>query len=409
MIFLHKNHDAMTNTFLNDDSSKSALAKREILRLCITHEESSISFFSKTLGISVPTVTKLISELKEDGFILDEGKIGTSGGRRPSIFGLNPNAGYFVGIDVARHHFHIAITDFKGNMLKYIEDIEFVLESNSGSFRQMCRMVQDNVVAAGIPWIKVLAAGVSLSGRVNPEQGYSLTYFVSDDLPLKDLFQRELNVPVSIENDSRALTYGEYMYLGKNANKDMIAINLSWGLGMGMILDGHLYYGKSGFSGEIGHFPLLDNNIMCRCGKVGCLETGASGSALRRIIVEKLKAGRRSSLSKIYKDNGNLDLSEILQAVQDGDVLAIECIGEIGEMLGRGIAGVINIFNPGLVIIGGRLIVGKDHLLLPVRTVVNKYSMARVASDTKIRLSTLGRKATVLGDCLLARKKLLGI
>ncbi len=409
MIFLHKNHDAMTNTFLSDDTSKSALAKREILRLCITHEESSISFFSKTLGISVPTVTKLISELKEDGFILDEGKIGTSGGRRPSIFGLNPNAGYFVGIDVARHHFHIAITDFKGNMLKYIEDIEFVLESNSGSFRQMCRMVQDNVVAAGIPWIKVLAAGVSLSGRVNPEQGYSLTYFVSDDLPLKDLFQRELNVPVSIENDSRALTYGEYMYLGKNANKDMIAINLSWGLGMGMILDGHLYYGKSGFSGEIGHFPLLDNNIMCRCGKVGCLETGASGSALRRIIVEKLKAGRRSSLSKIYKENGNLDLSEILQAVQDGDVLAIECIGEIGEMLGRGIAGVINIFNPGLVIIGGRLIVGKDHLLLPVRTVVNKYSMARVASDTKIRLSTLGRKATVLGDCLLARKKLLGI
>ena len=409
MIFLHKNHDAMTNTFLSDDTSKSALAKREILRLCITHEESSISFFSKTLGISVPTVTKLMSELKEDGFILDEGKIGTSGGRRPSIFGLNPNAGYFVGIDVARHHFHIAITDFKGNMLKYIEDIEFVLESNSGSFRQMCRMVQDNVVAAGIPWIKVLAAGVSLSGRVNPEQGYSLTYFVSDDLPLKDLFQRELNVPVSIENDSRALTYGEYMYLGKNANKDMIAINLSWGLGMGMILDGHLYYGKSGFSGEIGHFPLLDNNIMCRCGKVGCLETGASGSALRRIIVEKLKAGRRSSLSKIYKENGNLDLSEILQAVQDGDVLAIECIGEIGEMLGRGIAGVINIFNPGLVIIGGRLIVGKDHLLLPVRTVVNKYSMARVASDTKIRLSTLGRKATVLGDCLLARKKLLGI
>ena len=409
MIFLHKNHDAMTNTFLSDDTSKSALAKREILRLCITHEESSISFFSKTLGISVPTVTKLISELKEDGFILDEGKIGTSGGRRPSIFGLNPNAGYFVGIDVARHHFHIAITDFKGNMLKYIEDIEFVLESNSGSFRQMCRMVQDNVVAAGIPWIKVLAAGVSLSGRVNPEQGYSLTYFVSDDLPLKDLFQRELNVPVSIENDSRALTYGEYMYLGKNANKDMIAINLSWGLGMGMILDGHLYYGKSGFSGEIGHFPLLDNNIMCRCGKVGCLETGASGSALRRIIVEKLKAGRRSSLSKIYKENGNLDLSEILQAVQDGDVLAIECIGEIGEMLGRGIAGVINIFNPGLVIIGGRLSVGKDHLLLPVRTVVNKYSMARVASDTKIRLSTLGRKATVLGDCLLARKKLLGI
>ena len=399
----------MTNSFLNDTTGKNAQIKRAILRLCISHDESSISYFSKTLGISVPTITKLIGELIDEGFLLDEGKIGTSGGRRPSIFGLNPNAGYFVGIDIARHHFHIAVTDFKGNLIKYIEDIEFVLESNSQSFREMCRMVKDCVVSAGVPWIKVLSAGVSLTGRVNPEEGYSLTYFVSDDLPLKDLFQRELNIPVSIENDSRALTYGEYMMLGKNANKDMIAINLSWGLGMGMILDGQLYYGKSGFSGEIGHFPLLDNDIMCRCGKVGCLETGASGSALHRMIIEKLKAGRRSSLFNLYKQNGDLELSEILQAVQDGDVLAIECIGIIGETLGRGISGIINIFNPGLVIIGGRLIVGKDHLILPIRTAVNRLSMERVSSDTKIRLSTLGRKAIAIGDCFLSRKKLLGI
>ncbi len=399
----------MTNSFLDDSTGKNAFIKREILRLCIEHDESSISYFSKTLGISVPTITKLIGELIDEGYLLDEGKIGTSGGRRPSIFGLNPDAGYFVGIDVARHHFHVAISDFKGNMLKYIEDIEFVLESSGASFRQMCRMVKDAVIAEGVPWIKVLAAGVSLSGRVNPEQGYSLTYFVSDDLPLRELFQRELNVPVSIENDSRALTYGEYMHLGKDADRNMIAFNLSWGLGMGMIMDGRLYYGKSGYSGEIGHFPLLDNDIMCRCGKVGCLETGASGSALHRLIIEKLKAGRRSSLSRTYREKGEIDLSEILDAVENGDVLAIECIGEVGAMLGRGIAGVINIFNPGLVIVGGRLIVGKDHLLLPVRTAVNRLSMARVTADTKIRLSTLGRKAIVFGDCLLARKKLLGI
>ncbi len=399
----------MTNSFLNDKSGKNAQIKRDILRLCISHEESSISFFSKNLGISVPTITKLIGELIDEGFLLDEGKIGTSGGRRPSIFGLNPNAGFFVGIDIARHHFHIAITDFKGNLLHYIEDIEFVLESNGSSFREICRMIKDRVVAAGIPWIKVLSAGVSLYGRVNPEKGYSLSFFVSDDLPLKDLFQRELNVPVSIENDSRALTYGEYMNLDRGSVKDMIAINLSWGLGMGMILDGQLYYGKSGFSGEIGHFPLLDNDIMCRCGKVGCLETGASGSALQRMIIEKLKAGRRSSLSRSFKEHGELDLSEILKAVQDGDVLAIECIGQIGETLGRGISGIINIFNPGLVIIGGRLIVGKDYLILPIRTAVNRLSMERVTADTKIRLSTLGRKAIAIGDCFLSRKKLLGI
>lgn len=399
----------MPETFLTDSNSKSSAIKRQILDLCIKHDTYSIADFSKDLGISVPTITKLIGELISEGFIQDEGKIGTSGGRRPSIYGLNPDAGYFVGIDVARHHFHIAVTDFKGKLLTNIADIEFVLESTAQSFRDICKLVKEKVTEAGYPWFKVLAVGVSLAGRVNPEKGYSLTYFVSDDLPLKDIFRKELNVPVGVENDSRAMTYGEYMNLGKDSDPNMIVINLNWGLGMGMILDGQLYYGKSGFSGELGHFPALDNNIICRCGKIGCLETGASGSALHRIMIEKLKEGRQSTLQAIYRKKGDIELEEILQAIKDEDVLAIECIGQIGETLGRGIAGVLNIFNPGLVIIGGRLIVGGDYLKLPIKTAINRLSMTRVSSDTKIKLSKLGVQATSYGDCLLARKKLLGI
>ena len=399
----------MPNTFLNDTSGKNSQVKREILRLCIDNTNFSIADFSRSLGISVPTITKLIGELIDDGFLLDLGKLGTSGGRRPSVFGLNPEAGYFVGVDVARHHFHIAVCDFKGELVKFIQDIEFVLEATQDSFRNMCRMVKDEITGSGIPWFKVLGVGVSLSGRVNPEKGYSLTYSTNDDLPLKDLFQKEFNVPVSIENDSRAMTYGEYMSLGKKGDKDMIFINLSWGLGMGRILDGRLYYGKSGYSGEIGHFPLLDNDIICRCGKVGCLETGASGSALHNMMVEMLQSGRQSSLSKIFNEKGDIELEEILQAIRNEDVLAIECIGKIGRTLGRGIAGAINIFNPGLVVIGGRLIVGKEYLLLPIKTEVNKLSLHRVSGDTEIVLSELGRRAASVGDCLLSRSKVFGL
>lgn len=399
----------MPNNFLNDTTSKNALIKREILRLCIDHTNFSIADFSKSLGISVPTITKLLGELIDEGFLQDLGKLGTSGGRRPSVFGLNPEAGYFVGVDVARHHFHIAVCDFKGELVKFIQDIEFVLEASQESFRNMCRMVKDEITGSGIPWFKVLGVGVSLSGRVNPEKGYSLTYSNNEDLPLKDLFQKEFNVPVTIENDSRAMTYGEYMTLGAKADKDMVFINLSWGLGMGMILDGKLYYGKSGYSGEIGHFPLLDNNVICRCGKVGCLETGASGSALHSMMVDMLKSGRQSSLSKSFGRKGDIELEEILQAIGDEDVLAIECIGKIGRTLGRGIAGVINIFNPGLVVIGGRLIVGKEYLLLPIKTEINKLSLHRVSSDSEIVLSELGRRAASVGDCLLSRSKILGL
>ena len=392
-------------TFLNDNSSKNASIKREILRLCIKQRNYSIADFSKELGISVPTITKRIGELIVEGFIRDEGKIGTAGGRRPSVYGLNPQAGYFVGVDVARHHFHIAVTNFKGELIHFIQDIEFVLEANADSFRTMCSLIKDEIRKASLNWDKVLGVGISLSGRVNPEKGFSLTYFVSDDIPLKDLFQRELDVPVTIENDSRAMAYGEYMSLGKDANPNMLFINLSWGLGMGIIVNGELYYGTSGFSGEIGHFPLLDNDVICRCGKIGCLETGASGSALKHWILTKLAEGRQSSLGKLE----DIRLHNILEAIEAGDVLAIEGIGQIGETLGRGIAGLINIFNPGLVVIGGRLIVGRDYLLLPIRTEVNKLSLRRVSNDTTIQLSQLDRRAASVGDCLLSRSKVLGL
>ena len=256
--------------------------QKGIIKQCIRSGACSIAEFSRNLGISVPTATKIVSGLIEEGFLQDCGKVGTSGGRRPNTFGLNPDAGYFVGVDIARQHFHIAISDFKGEIRFYIQDIPYVLEANAESFRGMCRHIRKQVSASGIEWSKVLGVGISLTGRVNPEKGFSLSYFVSDDIPLKDIFQRELEAPVNIENDSRAMTYGEFMTLGPEADNDMIFINLSWGLGMGIVVDGQLYYGKSGFSGEIGHFPMLDNNIICRCGKIGCLETGASGSALHR-------------------------------------------------------------------------------------------------------------------------------
>ena len=401
---------AMTKTFLNDPDGKNTSTKREILKLCILNGNFSISDLSKEINASVPTVTKLVGELIDDGFMLDLGKLGTSGGRRPSIFGLNSKAGYFVGVDVARHHFHIAITDFKGDLLTFVQDIEFVLEGNAESFKSMCNTVKEVVAANGVAWEDVLSVGVSLTGRVNPEEGYSMSYYMSDDLPLNPIFENEFKVPVTIENDSRAMAYGEYLSSdAAREEKDVLAINLSWGLGMGMILGGRLYYGKSGFSGEFGHFPLLDNDKICRCGKVGCLETGSSGSALADMIRSELASGRTSSLLKKYTRGEKIELQDILAAVVEEDMLAIECIGKIGETLGRGLAGLINIFNPGLVIIGGRLIVGKEYLMLPIRTAVNKYSLKRVSSDTRIRFSTLERKAAALGNCFIARGKLLGI
>lgn len=205
------------------------------------------------------------------------------------------------------------------------------------------------------------------------------------------------------------MTYGEYICGVANNEEDMLFINVAWGLGMGMITDGKLSYGKSGFSGEIGHFPLLDNDQMCHCGKIGCLETGASGSAIYRIFTEKLNEGRASTLAERYNKGEEITLDDILNAANEEDVLAIEVVEEIGTVLGRAIAGLINIFNPELVVIGGTVSKVKEYLLLPIRSAIQKHSLNMVNKDTTIKLSKLGEKAGPVGACMLSRSKLLGL
>ena len=316
----------MTASFLNYTESKSSAIKQAILGKFINEGTDSIAEISREIGVSIPTITKLVGELIEDGLIEEVGKLGTTGGRRPSIYGLNPSAGYIVGVEIRLHHISMAITNFKGEIIDFQEDIAYTLENSEESFRAFCTFLKNLVDKTGIDRTKVLAYGFNLSGRVNNETGYCFSYFIGEDRPVSQVFKEELGAWVFVENDSRAMTYGEYICGIGNNEKNMLFLNVSWGLGMGMIIDGKLSYGKSGFSGEIGHFPMLDNNHICQCGKTGCLETGASGYAAHRIVMQKLSEGRASILSETLKKNGNISLDDIIRAVNEEDVLAIEVI-----------------------------------------------------------------------------------
>ena len=399
----------MTGSFLTNIDCKSSILKQRILGLCINEGDYSLADLSKELNTSIPTITKLIGELIDEGFIEEIGKQDTNGGRRPSIYGLNPSAGYFVGTDIRLHHIGIAITDFKGKVVDYQDSIPFVLESSEASFKDLCAIIRKHLTKCNIPQKDILAYGLNLTGRVNKETGYCFTYFLGEDNPIPAFLEKERGGPVFVENDSRAMTYGEYLCGVAKNEKNMIFMNVNWGLGMGMIIDGRLCYGKSGYSGEIGHFPLLDNERMCRCGKVGCLETGASGSAIHRNFLEKLAEGKPSMLSDKFNNGENITLDDIMEALAEEDMLAIETIEEIGSILGKAIAGVINIFNPELVVIGGRLSGAKEYLLLPIKTSIQRHSLNIVSKDTTIKFSKLGQKAGPIGACMLSRTKLLGL
>ena len=399
----------MGKTFLTNIDGKNAALKQKILGLCINDGDFSLADLSKELGTSIPTTTKLVEELQEDGLLVDLGKQGTNGGRRPSIFGLNPSAGYFVGIDIRRKFISYAVIDFKGVTVAYHDHLQFSVQNSEESFVELCTFLKGALEEDNIDSEKVLAYGFNLTGRVNNETGYCFSYFIGEDKPIASVLEKELDRPVFIENDSRAMTYGEYIGGVAKGEKNMLFLNVAWGLGMGMIVDGTLSYGKSGFSGEIGHFPLLENNRVCHCGKTGCLETGASGSAVHRIFMEKLAEGRASMLSEKYASGEKIHIEDIIDAVNEEDVLAIEVIEEIGTVLGRAIAGLINIFNPELIVIGGNVAAAKEYLLLPVKSAIQKHSLNIINRDTTIKLSKLGKKAGPIGSCMLSRSKFLGL
>lgn len=399
----------MKRSFPDHIDGKNSVLKQSILGLCVNAGDYSLADLSKELNSSIPTITKLVGELIDEGFLVDMGKLDTNGGRRPSIYGLNPDAGHFVGINAGKDGLSMTITDFKGKFTASLDSYRFFLENSEESFMELCGIVKEYLSRNETDMSSVLAYGLNLSGRVNAHTGHSLIYDLGKDRTIPDLMEKELGAPVFLENDSRAMAYGEYICCTADHEKDMLFLNVSWGLGMGMIIDGKLVYGKSGFSGEVGHLPVLNNNQICQCGKTGCLETGASGRALHRMIMEKLAGGRSSLLSEKFINQEKISLCDIMDAIHQEDVLAIETLEEVGTTLGRAIAGLVNLFNPELVVIGGFLANAEEYLILPIRSALQKHSLNIINKDTEIRFSKLEKKAGPLGACILSRTKLLGL
>ena len=394
---------------LNDllGGTKSAMTHKRIIAYYLNNSTSTIPELSKELNLSVPTIAKVIAEMCEDGYIVNCGKMDTGKGRSPVIYGLAPDSGYFVGVDLMSNGLNLGLMNFKGELVKLDMDVPYQYRNSQEGLDELCGHVTDFIDQLDIAKERILNVGVNIPGRVNPEMGHSFSRFNFEERPLVDLMAERIGCRVYIDNDTRAMTYGEMSKGVVKGEKDVIFVNLSWGIGCGLILNGELYTGKSGFSGEFGHFPSFDNEVLCHCGKRGCLETEISGMALHRNLLQSVKEGRQTLLAEqIMKDEGSLTLDDIIDATLKEDLLCIELVEDIGQKLGRYLAGLINLLNPEMVIIGGSLARTGDSILQPVKSAVRKYSLNMVNRDSAIVLSKLKGKAGVTGACLLARKSL---
>lgn len=399
--------------FSDETTSGVAFKNKALKRTIINHLDvignTTITDLAQALNISVPKITSLINELITDGLVKDYGKVDSKGGRRASMYGLVAESGFFIGVDVKNYYVNLGLLDFKKSLVSSEMHVPFVLANTQESYDQLIKIIQRFISSLSIQSRNILAMCVNLSGRINSESGYSYSFFHFHEEPLSATIEKTTGIRTFIENDSRAMAYGEFHNGIVRDEKNVLFVNLDYGIGLGIMIDGKIYRGKSGFGGEFGHIPLFANEIICHCGKKGCLETEASGQALLRLFKEKIEQGSSSSLLMNHKLPEELRLADIIQATKNEDVLSIELIAEIGEKIGRGISVIINIFNPELVILGGTLAETGDYIRLPIRSALNKYSLSLVNNDTQLVMSKLHEKAGVIGGCLIARDKLLSM
>jgi predicted NBD/HSP70 family sugar kinase len=401
-------NNAIKTIFKTDITNDPTAIK--LFGLLLDHGFLPIADIARELGLSVPTTTKILRSMKEEGLLESDANSKEVGTRNAIHYKINSNLGYFIGVDVKYNRITITLTDFDVKALHSTTTYGYTLWGNPNALTELYVHIKQFIDGLNIDKSHILTICVSIPGRVNTAKGESFTVFNTKPKPLAETMSEELGYDVRIDNDTRCMAYGEYILgLGRSA-RNVIFANIGWGIGTGIIINREIYYGKSGFSGEYGHTPAFDNEEICICGKKGCLETEVSGAAILRKFRNELRSGRGSILSSQFSNVNDIKLQDILDAAAESDNLAIEVIQNVGYLLGKHLAGLLNLFNPDVLILGGSIGRSGDYLTLSVKNSLMKYALNYVASDSQIIVASLNdNEASTLGACLLCRDQLLGV
>lgn len=357
---------------------------------------------SERIGKSIPSVMKLIDELIDEGTIIDSGYAPSSGGRRPATYTVKPDAIYVLSVAMDQMVTRIALMDINNNPITPVEKVELPLTNNPEAIALLAQKMADVIKRSGIDKRKIIGAGIGMPGFIDFNKGINYSFLQAGEKTVTQYLTDQLDIPVYIDNDSSLIALAEFRFGAARQKKNAVVVNIGWGIGLGMILNGELFRGHNGFAGEFSHIPLFNNNKLCSCGKSGCLETEAS----LQIVIEKaaagLQTGRRSALGEQYPSgHAEADWEAIVHAALKGDRFVIELLSVTGYDIGKAIAILIHLMNPESVILSGRGAAAGKVWHAPVQQALNEHSIPRLAANTTLAISTLGYHAELIGSVAL--------
>ncbi|MBN2237075.1 MAG: ROK family transcriptional regulator [Bacteroidales bacterium] len=362
---------------------------------------------AKLTNMSSPTINKLLVELMGMNLVLELGFGDSIGGRRPNLYGINPNAKYIISIDIDCRMIKMGVFNLQNEAVSDVVTYFDNVKNKSKVFDEIFNRLDTMLRELSLSLDQYLGVGISLPGLIEAKTGETFSDLKIDEQSLESFFMQRYKLPTFIGNDSRVMALGEQVFGAAKNKENVLCINICDGIGMGMIVNGKIYEGKSGYAGELGHINVVEDGLLCTCGKKGCLETVASGTALIEHAQKGILEGKQSVLVEMVANNlDDIHVSTIIDAVHNGDAFAIELISQAGYYLGKGIAGLIHIFNPEAIIIGGKVASAKHFLLDSIQQSLNKYTIYRLKQDTEIIASELGGKVKLLGAVAMVMNRL---
>jgi predicted NBD/HSP70 family sugar kinase len=295
----------------------------------------------------------------------------------------------------------IALMDMNNTVIGNMEKIDLPLANNENALQLLITGIDKFINKPGISKEKIIGIGIGMPGFIDAKKGLNYS-FLESDKSICDSVCATTGLPVFIDNDSSLVALAELKFGAGIRRKNAMVINISWGVGLGMILNSKLYRGENGFAGEFSHISLFSNNKLCSCGKMGCLETETSLA----IIVEKARQGLTDGRTSVLKDQVfNIDIETafelIVNAAIKGDQFAIELISKAAYEIGRGVSILIHLLNPELIILSGRGALAGKLWKAPMQQAINEYSIPRLAAHTEIEISPLQHQAELIGAAAL--------
>jgi N-acetylglucosamine repressor len=392
---------------MNLVEQKNNSQKRKIIKHLFLYGAMANTDIGKYLKLSTPKIISLLNELKNEGVIEELGQGNSSGGRRPNLYGNMEDAFYIVGISINIYQTTVTIFNAKNQKITDDQVISLTISHGIAIVDPIVEFTEGIIRENKIPREKILGIGVEMPGLVDSETGINKTYMVSKQ-PVSEVFMKKFGINVLIENDAKARAFAELRFGAARLKKNVLTVHLDWGIGLGIIVNGKLYKGRDGFAGEFGHLPMIDKGILCKCGKKGCLETIASGTAIVRLAKEGMKAGRSSLLGQLVdQDPEKIEIRKVVQAAAMGDQYSISILANVGHWLGKGLAYLIQIFNPELIILGGHMSEANQFLLPPIQQSIHNFTNPELGNDIQIKISELGSHAGIQGVAALLLERLL--